>query len=269
MLRDHHFDEIVVTQLQRLPEQEALDVLSELARHELVTVKNVPAYIMGIINRWDTGEERRGGDGGVVVVMVLLVVVLLVVLGFGGRVGETGSAGWMELRVWAGHGTGTSEMEDGTLKVHVRVNYGVSMRKVSKRASWKAMLRASGLETPCACGYACDGPMLTVRKRIGMGGLELDVTWHSACVPTYAGTGEAAAARAAGQALTRSGKGWELGVENGPRAPAVTRGALRAGVGGGFEAVWGFPFRTGTIRRLMQVAGRGDTGIVANCVKPA
>lgn len=64
MLRDHHFDEIVVTQLQRLPEQEALDVLSELARHELVTVKNVPAYIMGIINRYRRGGGGAGGRPG-------------------------------------------------------------------------------------------------------------------------------------------------------------------------------------------------------------
>lgn len=60
VLRDSHFDEVVVSQLQRLPEHESLEVLAEIGRHELVGVKNVPAYIMGIINRYKRGGARPG-----------------------------------------------------------------------------------------------------------------------------------------------------------------------------------------------------------------
>ncbi|GIL94521.1 hypothetical protein Vretimale_747 [Volvox reticuliferus] len=58
VLRDSHFDEVVVSQLQKLPEHEALEVLAEVGRHELVGVKNIPAYIMGIINRYKRGGSR-------------------------------------------------------------------------------------------------------------------------------------------------------------------------------------------------------------------
>ncbi|GIL45860.1 hypothetical protein Vafri_2993 [Volvox africanus] len=58
VLRDSHFDEVVVSQLQKLPEHEALEVLAEVGRHELVGVKNIPAYIMGIINRYKRGVSR-------------------------------------------------------------------------------------------------------------------------------------------------------------------------------------------------------------------
>lgn len=57
-LRETHFDEVVVNHLQRLPEADAMEVLNEVGRHELVTVKNIPAYIMGII-----GRIRREGGG--------------------------------------------------------------------------------------------------------------------------------------------------------------------------------------------------------------
>ncbi|PNH05185.1 hypothetical protein TSOC_008623 [Tetrabaena socialis] len=60
VLRDTHFDEVVVSQLQKLPENESLEVLAELGRHELVGVKNIPAYIMGIINRYKRGGPRPG-----------------------------------------------------------------------------------------------------------------------------------------------------------------------------------------------------------------
>ncbi|GLC41211.1 hypothetical protein PLESTB_001526600 [Pleodorina starrii] len=60
VLRDSHFDEVVVSQLQKLPEHEALEVLAEVGRHELVGVKNIPAYIMGIINRYKRGGTRPG-----------------------------------------------------------------------------------------------------------------------------------------------------------------------------------------------------------------
>ncbi len=60
VLRDTHFDEVVVSQLQKLPEHESLEVLAEVGRHELVGVKNIPAYIMGIINRYKRGGTRPG-----------------------------------------------------------------------------------------------------------------------------------------------------------------------------------------------------------------
>ncbi|EFJ52524.1 hypothetical protein VOLCADRAFT_86704 [Volvox carteri f. nagariensis] len=60
VLRESHFDEVVVSQLQKLPEHEALEVLAEVGRHELVGVKNIPAYIMGIINRYKRGGSRPG-----------------------------------------------------------------------------------------------------------------------------------------------------------------------------------------------------------------
>ncbi|KAG2501245.1 hypothetical protein HYH03_001052 [Edaphochlamys debaryana] len=60
VLRDSHFDEVVVSQLQKLPEHESLEVLAEVGRHELVGVKNIPAYIMGIINRYKRGGQRPG-----------------------------------------------------------------------------------------------------------------------------------------------------------------------------------------------------------------
>lgn len=58
VLREQHFDEVVVNHLLRLPEPDAMEVLNEVGRHELISVKNIPAYVMGIISR-----VRREGSG--------------------------------------------------------------------------------------------------------------------------------------------------------------------------------------------------------------
>lgn len=59
-----HFDRGLSESLLRLPPAAQLGVLDEVGRNDLGTVRNPPAYIMGICKRYLTGGARPGGGGG-------------------------------------------------------------------------------------------------------------------------------------------------------------------------------------------------------------
>ena len=49
--RKEHFDEGVVSCLKWLPYKDAMAVLEELGSDNLTSVRNIPAYVMGICKR--------------------------------------------------------------------------------------------------------------------------------------------------------------------------------------------------------------------------
>ncbi|KAF8056246.1 hypothetical protein HT031_006434 [Scenedesmus sp. PABB004] len=59
LLREEHFDEGVCENLKRLPHADAVAVLGELATNSMAGVRNLPAYIMGIVRRYQRGERER------------------------------------------------------------------------------------------------------------------------------------------------------------------------------------------------------------------
>jgi hypothetical protein len=59
LLREGHFDEGCCSALMRMAPGEASSVLHELSGNSLVDVRNVAAYIMGVIKRY--GQQGAGG----------------------------------------------------------------------------------------------------------------------------------------------------------------------------------------------------------------
>lgn len=60
LLREEHFDEGVIDSLSRLSHEEGVAVLRELGQNSMASVRNMPAYIMGIAKRYVTGQRGTG-----------------------------------------------------------------------------------------------------------------------------------------------------------------------------------------------------------------
>eukprot|EP00879_Flechtneria_rotunda_P024758 GHRR01026265.1.p1 GENE.GHRR01026265.1~~GHRR01026265.1.p1 ORF type:complete len:565 (+),score=204.87 GHRR01026265.1:162-1856(+) len=64
LLREDHFDEGVIDSLKRLAPGDAMRVLQELGQNSMAGVRNLPAYIMGICMRYNSGHGGGGPRGG-------------------------------------------------------------------------------------------------------------------------------------------------------------------------------------------------------------